>query len=61
MRHHDAGEPSPLHWIEDDESVEEALRDVVISHEGEREPKGDDGGSGDNGEDGDSSRRGRAA
>ena len=33
-------------WIEDDESVEDALRDVLISHEGEREqegPEDDDG------------------
>ena len=39
---------------------EEVLRDVVISHEGEHEPEGDDG---DNGADGDDSRRrrGRAA
>ena len=60
MRYPDDGEPSPLPWIEDDESVEEVLRDVVIPHEGDREPEG---GDGDNGADGDSSRRrrGRAA
>jgi hypothetical protein len=62
MRHHDEGEPSPLPWVEDDESVEESLRDVLISHEGEPEARGDDGDNGGNGEDGDSSRRrGRAA
>jgi hypothetical protein len=33
------GEPSPLPWIEDDESVVEALRDVVIPHEGGHSPR----------------------
>jgi hypothetical protein len=64
MHHPNEGEPSPpLPWVEDDKSVEEALRDVVISHEGERDPEGDGGEDGDNGADGDSSRRrrGRAA
>jgi hypothetical protein len=60
MRYPDEGEHSPpLPWIEDDQSVEDALRDVVISHGGEREPEDH---AGDNGGDGDSTRRrGRAA
>ena len=66
MRSSDENEPSPrLEWIEDAEAIDEALRDVVISHEGGNEPDGDDdnGHNGDNGADGESShrRRGRAA
>jgi hypothetical protein len=64
MRYPNEGKLSPpLPWIEDDELVEDALRDVVISHEGAHEPELDDGGDGDNGADGDSKRRrrGRAA
>jgi hypothetical protein len=63
MRYPDEGEPwPPLPWIEDAESVDDALRDVVIPHEGEHEAEGDNG-DGDDGADGDSSRRrgGRAA
>ena len=44
MRYPEEGEHSPpLPWNEDDQSVEDALRDVVISHRGEREPEADDG------------------
>jgi hypothetical protein len=41
MSYPDEGEPSPLSWIEDDESVEDALRDVVVPHEGQAEPEDD--------------------
>ena len=62
MRYPDEGEHSPpLPWIEDHDSVEDALRDVVISHGGEREPEGDDGGHGGHGDSTRRRRRGRAA
>lgn len=76
MQYPDEDEPS-LRWIEDEEEVEDALRDVMVPHEAEAEaaargdggPDGGDGANGDgdsgggNGADGDSSRRrrGRAA
>ena len=41
MRDPDVAEPSQLPWIEDDASVDEALGDVVISHEGRHEPDDD--------------------
>ncbi|MGH3053459.1 MAG: hypothetical protein ACRDL7_00600 [Gaiellaceae bacterium] len=46
-------------WIEDDEAVDEMLRDVVVPHESADDPEdGDDNGHGD----GDGSRgQGRAA
>jgi hypothetical protein len=60
MRYPDEGEPSRLPWIEDDESVEDALRDVMISHEEDHKEEPEDGdGDGDNGGDGDSPRRNR--
>jgi len=63
MRSSDENEPSPrLEWIEDAEAIDEALRDVVISHEGGNEPEGGDDDNGHNGDNGaDSHRRGRAA
>lgn len=78
MQYPDEDEPSPpLPWIEDEEAVEDALRDVMVPHEAQTEaaarrdgdPDGGDGPNGDgdsgggDGADGDSSRRrrGRAA
>lgn len=56
MSSHEEEFPLP-EWIEDEESVDEKLRDVVVPHE-----RADDPHDGDSNGDGDGSRRqGRAA
>ncbi len=47
---------APLRWTEEEEEVEDALSDVVVPHEGQRDDDGDENGDGDG-----SRRSGRAA